>query len=856
MPGETPTFDCGTILAGWFPPDIPINSGEDDEPGHPKPPDFDDADRVQVPDDCLCFMGPAEDPDIITMQQPDGGWTQYYRQVISSLCGPDGADQTDTYELLDDLENDGWEDVDFECPFYLASCDCNDVWCPNCIITATRSGFEGPPPHDASWGGGQTDAAGKGLGETGPLGDNLPGNRTSRGQIPSFRGLVKAGAALFSTEKKGTREIIASLKEKSVVNLNDPTLKREYQKKRPTGFIDSDIALSQQFSNRMVPNTRGFNELFNDEIDINISYLLKNGNKIQNWDNKYLNGIKVGALLNSLRPEVLEMFRKIINADGIPLSDNQIFGIVGSRILDGSLNKLDLNVYKKISAKHENRKVTLIRSTDHNVNQKAALSILEDSWKPLAPSGEGRAGAQEMMQNWKVFSTDINKYIPIRINGKERKYYVADDNTFIERSTLSIEDGDYYKYYKDGREYRIYCKSEKDHAFIASTGARQKALSLLGGDTARIMTASTDASADVEFNYSLSSPRQNYYVLSAVLSSLETTPAVQSYLLKDSKITYQLMDTSTASGISGVNDYIKYKLPWRAYTIGDDDRLLDYLEHTGEIEIKQQDILFDAPKTNKRTPLLVRQIPWYIIIWPTNRQENLLFNGKSEVISWEASGLVTREQKFYPTLDPVLSNSKSSKFITQLYDGSVIPNVYGNHTPYSRRSYLLSGAYLYEHGYKVREVVGSAQKLAPTRTKTTFRIIKEIITELNENYLIDDEGLGYGLNTFDVISRLGLTEYAKYRTFENYTLLDPLMRNGLIAGVKVYDPIRNAGKLAIKKTRLLQRKSTATTDKYPPIKSMSSGYIIIPPTTAPNSNAFGEVPSDGERGTRRSPRTL
>ena len=86
--------------------------------------------------------------------------------------------------------------------------------------------------------------------------------------------------------------------------------------------------------------------------------------------------------------------------------------------------------------------------------------------------------------------------------------------------------------------------------------------------------------------------------------------------------------------------------------------------------------------------------------------------------------------------------------------------------------------------------------------------------------------------------------------------LGNLIRNGLIAGVKVYDPIRNAGKLAIKKTRLLQRKSTATTDSYPPVKSMSTGYIVIPPTTTAGSNAFGEVPSTGERGTRPSPRTL
>jgi hypothetical protein len=1064
MSDGLPTFDCGDVLPGYFPEfPGPPDGGGGGGTGCDHCGGIDDVDPTEAI--CCCFLGEADEPQISTVYFGgfETGWIQYYRQRIPGICAPciAGDDLTDTEEIMSEMEQGGWDSPQLVCPPPPPNCACATNECPDCEITAQRSGtgppplgtwqpgtsetdgttgnlggdpvdfipgaecnfegdcaeyqacidhecqpkFEGPPgfpdygvgqldlvlgceqdcvdfildpttwPYSTSpweigttnygppWyqlktltgnntagtmsdgshyynaltvdfqggkitfpsvpgtftphantpatielhmevlhdgdsilygyggsnppisipinpftpftagNGGQGDRAvlgsrppsqnnpqgknrqGGGLGRSNSLGEGLPKNTTSKVRFPSFKGMVKAGAALFGKEKKGSSEIISTLKNKSVIDLNDPQLKVEYQTKRPTGFIDSDIALSKLRTNRMVPNTRGFNELFKDEIDINISYLLKNANKIQDWDNQYLNGITVDSVIKSLRPDVVDMFRKIINPDGTPLSNKQIFQIVGSRILDGTLSKLNLITYKKISEKHQKQKVSIIKSSDTSVNQKAALSILENSWVPLTPSGEDTA-AKEMMDNWKVFSTDINKHIPITINGKLEKYYVADDNTFIDRSTLSIQDGDYFKFVSNGVESRIYCQSEKGHAYYAKDGARQKAISLLGGDNKWTMTASTDASAEVEFNYSLSAPRQNYYIMSAVLSSLETTPATQSYLLKDSKITYQLMETSTVSGISAVNDYIKYKLPWRSYTVADDDRLLDYLEHTGEVTVSQQDILFDAPKTNKKTPLLVRQVPWYIIIWPTNRQEYLLFNSKSEITSWDVSGKVTRQETFRPTLDPILSNSKSSKFISQIYDGSTTANVYGNFTPYSRKSFLASGAFLYENGYKVKGELGSAQKLAPTRTRTTFRKIKEIITELNTNYLIDDEGLGYGLNTFDVISRLGLTEYAKYRSLENFNILDPLVRNGLIEGVKVYDPIRNAGKLAIKKTRLLQRKSTATTDKYPPVKSMSTGYIVIPPTTKPNSNAFGEVPNAGQRGTRPSPRTL
>ena len=45
--------------------------------------------------------------------------------------------------------------------------------------------------------------------------------------------------------------------------------------------------------------------------------------------------------------------------------------------------------------------------------------------------------------------------------------------------------------------------------------------------------------------------------------------------------------------------------------------------------VESEDIIFNAPKTNKTLPLLTRHIPYYIGILPTNRQTYLPFNEKS-----------------------------------------------------------------------------------------------------------------------------------------------------------------------------------------------------------------------------------
>ena len=68
---------------------------------------------------------------------------------------------------------------------------------------------------------------------------------------------------------------------------------------------------------------------------------------------------------------------------------------------------------------------------------------------------------------------------------------------------------------------------------------------------------------------------------------------------------------------------------------------------------------------------------------------------------------------------------------------------------------------------------------------------------------------------------------------ENYTNLFKVIKNGLVNGVKVVDPIKNSNKfVSTYKTHIIRRKSTApATDTYSPIKRTNDGNILVPPTT-------------------------
>lgn len=682
-------------------------------------------------------------------------------------------------------------------------------------------------------------------------GDDSTGSTLS---FPKF--LKRAGQAILPKKKKeqSIKDITTKAIKDSKIDLNDPDIQASILNDKPTGLMDSEIAyLRTPKSAKIIENKTGSSDLFGPRIDENIAYIVENTEFRNNWNSEKSAGVGVNALFKSLTPEVILSLRKIKNYDGSPLTNSQIFSMIGSRILDGTLGNINTLQIKNLekSSNSLGDDFEIIPSNSDLVNESAALGYIERHFFSLDPE-KSEGDMRWILPNWKIFATDVEKHIEIKLRaragGEEKlsKFYIKDDNTLVGRSNLMLQDGDYVDVRVGGQLKRYYCKSEIDHAFIIPEQIRQKVVKLLGGNPHRTLSVSADASSGIEFDYSLSTPRQNFYVMSAILSSTVTEPISQgSYLLKDTTLTYDLVETSSVSGLETLNEYIRYKANSRTFIIDDDDRILDYIEQTGRLQVKQTDILVDAPKTIKTTPLLTRQIPWYIIIYPTNRTEYNIFNGKSTVDTYNSSGAVTRRLKTTSTLALDFNKENLNKFAPIKLTGVKYTDVYGNYNTQTRITEINADATEYKTGYRKNNIeVGSAQEVAPTRNKTTFRIIKEIITELNNNYILDWNSLGRTLTTFDVMSRLSLKEFSKFTTLENYSLLFPLIKNGLVQDVKVFEPTAFTGsRLNKTKTQLIQQKikKSSQADTFPVIKAITSGYLITPPETPTTGPKFSAV---------------
>ena len=697
-------------------------------------------------------------------------------------------------------------------------------------------------------GGGDNQGIGGGYFDDGGFGGGITQGGDSTlfgpgGFYSSFN--PNAGSALAKNAEWDKNSIISEVIKQGEINLNNPALVAMILRKKPTGIEDSDVAfIRSPEAPKLVPNNSGNTQLFNPKIDSNIEYILSNKRNFGNWNSRAAAGVTPDTVYNSLKPEVQELLGQIRNYDGTLITRNQIFAMIGTRILDGTISTISLKFLQTLADNSKKREpISIKRSSNSKVNEVAALALVERNMFTLDPA-KATGSMKNILPNWKTLASDIDKYIEVIVGGKIKKYYVKDDNTFINRSTLSLEEGDYFDVARGAVTVRLFAKSEKDHAFLLPEKTRQKAIKLLGGDGGRTLRVSSDLSAvsGIEFDYSLSTPRQNFYVLSCVLSSINTKPnLVGSFLLKDSTARYELMDTQTTQGLRDINTFIKYKANHRVFILEDSDVMLDHIAGTSALTVQQTDIIFDSPKENKTIPLLTRQIPWYIMVYPTNRSTFNLFNSKSKIVELDATGTITRQLRCKTTIVPNFSKQHTNKFVRIQTHGKTGEDVLGVVNPQSRITQITSSDTVFQTGYIQNRKLTSAEDYVPSRRKTGVRLVKEIITELDTNYLLGLNGIGKSLTEFDVYSRLTLQQFNILSRTESFKTIQDSVRNGLIADVKMIPPIRRAdARISFQKTQLVQRKVGAPADTFVSIKGTNDGQTIIPPTTT-GPSTFGPI---------------
>jgi hypothetical protein len=234
------------------------------------------------------------------------------------------------------------------------------------------------------------------------------------------------------------------------------------------------------------------------------------------------------------------------------------------------------------------------------------------------------------------------------------------------------------------------------------------------------------------------------------------------------------------------------------------------------------------------------------ILFPGNRTKYLPFSEKSKLYSLNSTGAATRILHVIPTIDNRLAveNNQWLEYKNAYKEGTT--DVYGGTENLQARINTFNpNNPLFKEGYRVGNLVGSLVTQKPARTKTTIRILRELIQELDANYVIKRESNVRALFEFDVISRLSMMEFNKFVTLENSSYLWNKLKNGLVNDIKISPLTRSSYTRTY--TQLDRRRSTGTfPDTFPPIMSRMDkpGTYILPPSSSkPDSSSFGVPPN-------------
>ena len=620
-------------------------------------------------------------------------------------------------------------------------------------------------------------------------------------------------------------------------------------------FLDRELAtrVGKRFSNRLVPNRFGRPDIFGETIAQSLQYILLNTSSTRDWDADAGYRISVDAVIASLNPEFYNVARNIRLIDGRALTNKQIASMVMTRVYNNTLDDLRVETLKQTYRESsETAKTVLERSYNVSQDRHTAFRLMNANKISLDDSKlDDLSINKSFVQGYKTFATDVGKYLPFVVDGETKKFYVNDDDTFIVRSTLGIIDGDFYNLYDSDSDsmIRLKVESERDHAYVVPEAVRQNAVRLCGGNPDRVLSVSAPADSTIEFDHDLSTPRKNVYILKMDPSSAEVDRGRDAIV--KTKVRYTWMDQESNQGRRDINAYIRYKTNYRTIYLDDEDLIFDYIHNTSGVALEQTDFFLEGEKSNKGQPLFVRQMPWYLVIAPTNRDDLLTIGTRSKITSLDDK--FERSLHLMPGLKPLKNYDRYGRFIDHSYDFGTHPDIYGvPRTQAVVKSYDPSGIdtqtlYIENKRSTTRRFISPSQS-QPARKRTGFRLLKEIISELSDNYVLEVEGGIKGANIFDVISRMSFTEFHKLMALDGAAEIVPKIKSGLIAGVRVAPAIQGAGKSSTRKTKLIQRRAGAPEkDIFTVIKASARNRYILPPSQEPESRVIATKidPPDG-----------
>ena len=374
-------------------------------------------------------------------------------------------------------------------------------------------------------------------------------------------------------------------------------------------------------------------DLFSGKEDFTVRAIQEINRNPQLYEDFVYNSITADKVEKSFSNTVKDLLRGKVALDGRPLSKVVAAAVKQSIVFDEDKFFNQQNIQDLV----ENggfSTVEIVKSTSPATNKKRAVNTLINKSITLDPD-EYHIKNKNRLLNWKILAEDINKRLVYKKSDlTEENIYLPNSETIAVTDstgaahTLEMQDGDYFTVDTVDSTNRLTVFSDREKAKILNLEDTARAFYLCDKTYKIDISCSTPPSSIVELNVDLSTPRNDYYILTLDKSTIEDQLSTDP-LFKKTKATYNYV-TDTAT----IDSFIKNKaFPHFTVMIRDDDMFINHLTSTGKVTATFEDMSLDN-FDNTPDSLYVRRMPWFFIIVPSDKTSAVVSHQRSKFESF------------------------------------------------------------------------------------------------------------------------------------------------------------------------------------------------------------------------------
>lgn len=586
---------------------------------------------------------------------------------------------------------------------------------------------------------------------------------------------------------------------------------------------ESYFPISENISNNSVttPSFSEFNQNFlSPQISTSIYNIVEGVNLHLSSINDDVTNLKDTYIKNSIKEELRNILYNLYLPDGRRAGESVINKAFKTRILNGTLSKVNLRyalglalraalaqttvstqvtnavltatygkTIKQIIDSRVNNFLRLtqstpsIQSTAPDINR--AINRIESKKISLYPDNH-TDGNKELVNLWYVLPEDIYvKTLIIDSSGTTNKIKIPNSEKIpvitsgYESTGVSVLEYGYDACVITETGYEIIPSTDElDRAYTINNNVEQACLFDAQDKYKVIFSVSSLAASNLELTYDLSASRPTQYVFLLDKSTIHDVDHDGSLFVRKTRANYKI-ETNTNT----IQQNIEFRpFPWLVLPVNHNDPILGHFHTSSTYQLEFTNFSFYQFGDDATGPILVRRVPKCVILQPTDRYDFLFYSGYSRLTDWNSRSL-----SFTLSPDPTYYDPKiKNHYFANIELAYPNPDITGEYTETGMRAVYSSATATEQNLF----ISGSE----PPRSAHGFRAAVNIASALNTIYYTDE-----GLLWTDIYKRMTFEQYCTFKIGVPNYMVDRL-RMGQKTGIKIFH--NKQGSLAME-SRLL-----------------------------------------------------